>query len=230
MRAVGESLRGVPWELLRRAAVPVALGHTRPSHAYPSHREPFGRSQPAPQGLRCLSTAVVAGARLALAAAQPASDGSHTGSPPTAIRALQTLSVAPQSRSMLLVQPPPGGCTTTRASAVRTSRSGQPAGRARRQLDSARGEVSKASSARRDKRDYQSTPMDLGAGTSALDQKQPHFGASRPTSGRTSTFFSGRFVRRAARADEGRRYHLIADTHIGSELVAVGYCLLKGHT
>ena len=64
-------------------------------------------------------------ALLALAAPQPASEGSHTGSPPTAIRALPTLSVAPQSRSVLVVQPPPGGCTTTRASAVRTSAGGQ---------------------------------------------------------------------------------------------------------
>ena len=60
--------------------------------------------------------------------------------------------------------------TPTRASSVKTSISGQPAGRARRQLDSAPREVIKASSARRDKRGYQSTPMGLGAGISALDQ------------------------------------------------------------
>ena len=52
LRAVGQSVRGVPQELLRRAAVPVALGPTRPSHGYPPHWEPFSRSQPAPQGLR----------------------------------------------------------------------------------------------------------------------------------------------------------------------------------
>ena len=53
-----------------------------------------------------MSTAVVAGARLALAAAQPASDGSHTGSPTTAKRALQTLTVALESRFVLVMQPP----------------------------------------------------------------------------------------------------------------------------
>ena len=134
---------------------------------------------------------------------------SHTGSPTTAKRALQMLSVAPKSRSVLVMQPPTGGCTTMRVSALRTSRRGQPAGRARRQLDSAPREVTKASSARAGSRDYQSTPMDLEHGISALDQKPRRRAARGPTSGRRSSFFSGRFVRRSARADEGRTYHLI---------------------
>ena len=138
-----------------------------------------------------------------------------TGSPATAKRALQTLPVAHESRSVLVMQPPTGACTTTRLSSVRSSRSCHLAGRARRQLDSARREVTKASSARAGSRDYQSTPMDLEHGISALDQKPRRRAARGPTSGRRSSFFSGRFVRRSARADEGRPYHLIANNHIG---------------
>ena len=128
---------------------------------------------------------------------RPASEESHTESPTTAKKCSFSLSVAPQSRSVLVVQPPPGGCTTTRASSVRTSAGGQASGRARRQLDSARREVTKASLSRAVSRDYHSTPMDLEHGISALDQMPRRRAAHGPTSGRRSRFFSGRFVRRS---------------------------------
>ena len=46
-------------------------------------------------------------ALLALAAPRPASEESHTESPTTAKRALPTLSVAPESRSVMVMQLPP---------------------------------------------------------------------------------------------------------------------------
>ena len=167
------AVRGVPQELLRRAAAPVALGHTRPSHGYPPHRKPFGRSQPAPQGLWCLSTEVVRSALLALArlaAAQPASEGSQTGSPPTAMQASPTLAVAPKLRSVLAMQLP----HRLLHGDARVGRQDVPKWPTLRRRPPPAGPLSpsvlKASSARRVRRDYQSTPMVLKDGISVLDE------------------------------------------------------------
>ena len=136
------------------------------------------------------STAVLRSSVLAyLAAPRPASEESHTESPTTAKRALPTLSVAPKSRSVLVMQPPTGACTSTRVSALRTSRRGQASGRARRQLDLAPREVTKASSGL----SIYPGPMDLGAGISALEELPRRRPVIDRTSGRRSTFSLGVF-------------------------------------
>ena len=106
-----------------------------------------------------------------------------------------------------------------RASAVRTSTSGQPCGRARRQLDPSRPQLSRP---RRLEEAHEISTMVLENGilvlvhVSALDELPRRRPVRGPTSGLRSTFKSGRFVRRAARAAEGRPYQILAYSHISS--------------